>query len=119
MEIIRNPISPEFQVLNGGDGTSNISWDYELGYNATVELSGLPGARVLDAPTNVVQGNYGTLEVTQDAIGPKTLTLPASFLVVNSGTGAIAIPPAPNSIHIISWVYNGTDFLVSYGLSFT
>lgn len=107
------------QVLEGGDGASNISWDYSLGYNATVTLSGLPGARTLDAPTNVSAGDYGTLIVVQDAIGSKTLTLPASFLVVNSGTGAIAIPPAPNSIHVISWVYDGTNFLTSYGLSFT
>ena len=107
------------QILTGGDGATNITWDYSNGYNAKVTLSGLPAARVLDEPTNVSEGDYGTLIVVQDAIGSKTLTLPASFKVVNSGTGAIAIPPAPNSIHVISWVYDGTNFLTSYGLSFT
>ena len=109
-----------FQTLTGGDGVTNITWDYSLGYNAKVTLSGLPAAvRVLDEPTNVSSGDYGTLMVVQDAIGTKTLTLPASFKVVNGGGGAITITATPNAIDVISWVYDGTNFLVSFGLNFT
>ena len=110
-----------FQTLTGGDGVTNISWDYSLGYNAKVTLSGspVPGVRILDTPTNVTNGDYGTLMVVQDAIGAKTLTLPASFKVVNGGTGAITITATPNAIDVISWVYDGTNFLVSFGLNFT
>ena len=107
------------QVLEGGDGAANISWDYSLGYNATVTLSGLPGARTLDAPTNVSAGDYGTLIVVQDALGSKTLTLPGSFKVVNDGGGAIALTSDPNAIDVISWVYDGANFLTSFGLNFT
>jgi len=108
------------QILTGGDGATNITWDYSNGYNAKVTLSGLPAAvRVLDEPTNVSSGDYGTLMVVQDAIGTKTLTLPASFKVVSGGGGAIAVSAAPNSKDVISWFYDGTDFLVSFGLNFT
>jgi len=119
MRLIRKLISPIFQSLTGGDGVTNISWNYRLGYNAEVILSGVPSARTLDEPTNVSEGDYGTLNVVQDAIGAKTLTLPASFKVVSGGSGAISVTATPNATDVISWVYDGTNFLVSFGLNFT
>ena len=56
--------------------------------------------------------------VIQGPVGGKTLTLPASFKVVNGGAGAITLSTAPNSVDSISWVKKGTDFLVSVGLNF-
>lgn len=112
-------VNSSFQTLEGGDGGSDISWDYSLGYNAKVTLSGLPGARVLSSPTNVSDGDYGTLIVIQDGIGAKTLTLPASFKVISGGGGAITLTATPNAKDVISWTYDGTDFLVSFGLNFT
>jgi uncharacterized membrane protein len=115
-----------FQTLTGGDGVTNITWDYSLGYNAKVTLSGLDVVpanliRTLAAPTNVSDGDYGTLIVIQDAamVAPRTLVLPASFKVVNGGAGAIAISATAGAKDVISWVYDGTDFLVSFGLNFT
>ena len=108
-----------FQTLTGGDGVTNISWDYSLGYNAKVTLSGVPGARILDTPTNVTNGDYGTLKINTGTLPGMSLTLPASFKVVNGGTGAITITATPNAIDVISWVYDGTNFLVSFGLNFT
>jgi len=120
ISVIPSGITSTPQILTGGDGATNITWDYSNGYNAKVTLSGAPAAvRVLDEPTNVSSGDYGTLMVVQDVVGTKTLTLPASFKVVNGGTGAITITATPNAIDVISWVYDGTNFLVSFGLNFT
>ena len=119
-------VSSTFQTLSGGGAVAPIAWDYSLGYNAKVTLSGLDVVpanviRTLAAPTNVSDGDYGTLIVIQDAamIAPRTLVLPASFKVVNGGVGAITITATTNAIDVISWVYDGTNFLVSFGLNFT
>jgi hypothetical protein len=101
-----------FQTLTDA---ANISWDYALGYNAEVTLT---ASRILDAPTNTEDGDYGTLVIIQDGVGSHTLTLPASFKVVNGGAGAITLSTAANSIDTISWVKKGSDFLVSVGLNF-
>jgi len=114
-------VSSAFQTLSGGDGVTNISWDYSLGHNARVTLSGIPiptANRVLDTPTNVSNGDYGTL-VIDSGLLPYTLVLPASFKVVNGGGGVIVLSPPPNLIDVVSWVYDGTNFLVSFGLNFT
>jgi hypothetical protein len=109
--LIVEPIKA-FQTLTDA---ANISWDYALGYNAEVTLT---ASRILDEPTNVSDGDYGTLVIVQDGVGSHTLTLPASFKVVNGGAGAITLSTAANSVDSISWVKKGTDFLVSVGLNF-
>ena len=90
-------------------------WDYDLGYNAQITMV---SDRALAEPTNVEEGDYGTLVITQDATGGWILTLPASFKVVNGGAGAITLSTAANSVDSISWVKKGSDFLVSVGLNF-
>jgi hypothetical protein len=95
---------------------ANISWDYSLGYNADVTLT---ASRILDEPTNVADGDYGTLVILQDVVGSHTLTLPASFRVVNGGAGAITLSTAANSIDSISWVKKDAKFFVTLGLNFS
>jgi hypothetical protein len=97
-------------------GSVAVAWDYSLGYNAQITMS---FDRTLLEPTNVNDGDYGTLVITQDGVGGHTLTLPASFKVVNGGGGAITLSSAPNSVDSISWVKKGSDFLVTLGLNFT
>tara|TARA_R110002167_G_scaffold85996_3_gene232946 strand:+ start:367 stop:834 length:468 start_codon:yes stop_codon:yes gene_type:complete len=109
--LIVDPIKA-FQTLTDA---ANISWDYSLGYNAKVTLT---ASRILDAPTNASDGDYGTLVIVQDGVGSHTLTLPASFKVVNGGAGAITLSTAANSIDSISWVKKEGDFLVTLGLNF-
>ena len=91
-------------------------WDYDLGYNAQITMV---SDRLLAEPTNVADGDYGTLVITQDATGGWVLGLPPSFKVVNGGGGAITLSTAPNSVDSISWVKKGTDFLVTLGLNFS
>lgn len=95
---------------------ATIAWDYSDGYNAQVTLG---GNRTLAEPTNVENGDYGTLEIIQDATGSRTLTLPLNFKVVNSGTGAVTLTTTPGFIDILTWVYDGTSFNVVMGLSYT
>ena len=97
-------------------GSTLVSWDYSLGYNAQITMS---LDRTLAEPTNVNDGDYGTLVITQDSTGGWTLGLPASFKVVNGGGGAITLSTAPNSVDSISWVKKGSDFLVTLGLNFS
>ncbi len=97
-------------------GSTLVSWDYSLGYNAQITMS---LDRTLAEPTNVSDGDYGTLVITQDSTGGWVLTLPASFKVVNGGGGAITLSTAPNSVDSISWVKKGSDFLVTLGLNFS
>ncbi len=124
LDILENNIgssgpSPTIQTLTGGNGATNISWDYSLGYNAKVTFSGVPGVRTLDTPTNVSNGDYGTLIIDNGGFAGMSLVVPASFKVVNGGAGAISISGTANAIDVISWVYDGTNFLVSFGLNFT
>jgi hypothetical protein len=91
-------------------------WDYDLGYNAQITMV---SDRLLAEPTNVADGDYGTLVITQDATGGWVLGLPPSFKVVNGGGGAITLSTAPNSVDSISWVKKGSDFLVTLGLNFS
>ena len=57
--------------------------------------------------------------IVQDVVGGRSITLPASFKVVNSGVGAIILSSAPGSIDSISWVKRGADFLVTVGVDFS
>ena len=91
-------------------------WDYDLGYNAQITMV---SDRLMAEPTNVADGDYGTLVITQDATGGWVLGLPPSFKVVNGGGGAITLSTAPNSVDSISWVKKGSDFLVTLGLNFS
>jgi hypothetical protein len=93
-----------------------LVWDYSLGYNAEITLG---VNSTLAEPTNVEDGDYGTLVIIQGPIGGKTLTLPASFKVVNGGAGAITLSLAANAVDSISWIKKGNDFLVTIGLNFT
>ncbi len=107
--------SVQSKAFIGLIGSTTISWDYSLGYNAQITMS---SDRTLLEPTNVSDGDYGTLVITQNVVGGWSLTLPASFKVVNGGGGAITLSTAANSVDTISWVKKGSDFLVSVGLNF-
>lgn len=108
--------SVQSKAFIGLIGSVAVSWDYSLGYNAQITMS---FDRTLLEPTNVSDGDYGTLVITQDSTGGWNLTLPASFKVVNGGGGAITLSTAPNSVDSISWVKKGSDFLVTLGLNFS
>ena len=78
-----------------------------LGGNRTLAISG------------ATNGMRGRIIVKQDGTGGRTLALPAGSKVVNGGLGAVTLTSAPNSVDILSWVYDGTNFWWTYGANFT
>lgn len=107
-------LSPAFEVLTDG---ATITW--ALGSdrvrNATVTLG---GNRTL-AITGAVDGATGVLIVKQDGTGSRTLTLPGNSKVVGAGAGAITLTTTASAIDILSFYYDGTNYLWTYGKNFT
>jgi len=95
---------------------ASIVWNYALGYNAKVTLT---ANRALAAPSNMRDGDYATLQVIQGGTGSYTMSLPASFKVVNSGAGEVTLSTAVGAIDMLSIVKDGSTYLVTLGNSFT
>jgi uncharacterized protein (TIGR02145 family) len=85
---------------------SIISWDPSLGLNASVTLG---GDRTLSFSTTPVAGSYGTLVVTQNGTGGRSITLPSTTNKVLGSTSAttIALSSAANAIDILNFYYDG------------
>lgn len=97
-----------FSALTDG---ATVTWNMTTGFNKTLTIG---GNRTL-AFTNIQAGDYGTLIITQDATGSRTLTLPAGSKVIDGGAGALTLTAAAGAITIISFVYNGTNYFWTYG----
>ena len=85
---------------------SVISWNPSIGLNASVTLG---GNRTLSFSTTPVAGAYGTLIVTQDGTGNRSLTLPSTTNVVlgSTSTTSIALSSAANATDILNFYYDG------------
>jgi len=102
------PDSYAFQTLTYALTTS---WDMDVSINAIVTLT---GDTTLDI-TNVNSGQVGLIKIIQDVTGTRLLTLPANSIVINGGAGAITLSTDPNAIDVLSFIYDGTDFMWTYG----
>lgn len=87
---------------------ATIAWDPANGLNASVTLG---GNRTLSFTTTPTAGSYGTLVVTQDATGGRTLTLPstANKVLGSTSTTTIALSTAANAKDILNFYYDGTN----------
>jgi len=85
---------------------STISWDPANGLNANVTLG---GNRTLSFSATPTSGSYGTLVVTQDGTGGRTLTLPSGTNKVlgSASTTTIALSSAANAKDILNFYYDG------------
>lgn len=94
-------VGPAYQTLTSG---TSITWatsgekrnnaKLTLAHNATLSITG------------AVEGAQGYLELTQDATGGRTFTLPAGTVI-----GATAsVNTTPNKTTLIAWSYNGSAF---------
>lgn len=111
------PVSKKEWVIL--EDTATLVWDYTLGYNACVTLSAKHTNYTLAEPTGTEDGDYGTLVIDNDGTSITTLALPASFIVVNGGAGAITLTATPFAVDSLSWVRKGAQFLVTFGANFT
>ena len=87
---------------------TTIEWNPTLGLNASVTLA---GNRTLSFTSTPAVGSYGTLVVTQDATGGRTITLPSTtnkVLGSTSGT-TIALSTTANAKDILNFYYDGTN----------
>jgi hypothetical protein len=87
---------------------ATIAWDPVNGLNASVTLG---GNRTLSFTTTPTAGSYGTLVVTQDATGGRTITLPstANKILGSTSTTTIALSSAANAKDILNFYYDGTN----------
>ena len=101
--------------------SSNIAWDMDSGTNASVTLA---GNRTLDL-SNMEAGDTGTIIITQDATGSRTITFGTvnggggTHKVVNGGGGAITLTATASATDILSFMYDGTTVWWTVGYNFT
>lgn len=112
------PCSQTEWLVNSDDQTSRqaplaltdgatITWPIRSSYNAWVVLA---GNRTL-AITGLIKGDYGTIEIYQDAVGSRTLILPAGSKVGNSGAGLLGLSTTANALDIATFYYNHNGIL--------
>ena len=99
------------QALTSG---STISWNPANGLNANVTLNQNSTLSFLTTPAS---GSYGTLVITQDATGGRTITLPSTDNKVlgSTSTTSIALSTAGGSKDILNFYYDGTNFFWNIG----
>lgn len=112
---------------NGLDvATSNVVQSLTDGATVTWATSGvqfpnavvtLGGNRTL-AITGAISGQSGTLIVKQDGTGSRTLTLPSGSKVRDGGSGAVTLSTAANSVDILSYLYDGTNYFWTYAKNY-
>jgi hypothetical protein len=99
------------QTLTDG---STISWNPNLGLNASVTLG---GDRTLSFSSTPAAGSYGTLVITQDATGGRNITLPstANKILGSTSTTTIALSTAGGAKDILNFYYDGINCFWSIG----
>ena len=108
--------------LNLGTTGSTINWNVSgLSTNYQVTLS---AATTLNL-TGVRNGEYGTIIVTQDGVGGRTITLGAvnglvaTHKVINGGGGVPTLTSTASATDILSFTYNGSAMYWTVGNDYT
>jgi hypothetical protein len=96
------------QALTAG---ATIDWNPALGLNASVTLN---QNSTLNFTTTPNVGTYGTVILTQDATGGRTITLPTiagkpNKVLGSTSTTTVALSTAANSKDILNFYYDGTN----------
>jgi hypothetical protein len=93
---------------------ATIAWNPLNGLNASVTLG---GNRTLNFSGSLIAGSYGTLVVTQDVTGGRTLTLPsvANKVLGSTSTTTIALSTAAGAKDIVNFYYDGTNYFWNVG----
>jgi len=99
------------QSLTSG---STISWNPTLGLNANVTLDQNSTLNFSSTPPS---GSYGTLVITQDATGGRSITLPSTTnkILGSTSTTSIALSTAAGAKDILNFYYDGTNCFWNIG----
>lgn len=107
---------------NVGSTGTTLNWDVSgVSTNNQVILT----ANTTLSLINVRNGEYGTLIVTQDAIGGRTLTLgnvngsAGTHRVANGGGGSVILTSNASATDIITFTYNGSTMYWTVGNDYT
>ncbi len=92
-----------FNTTTLTDG-ANISWDLNVNQITKVTLA---GNRILDNPTNLVDGSIYVLTVKQDATGSRTLAFGTAYKF--AGGIAPTITTTANATDILTFISDGTN----------
>lgn len=109
---VSGPPATTIQLTDG----ATITWD--VAAQPSYASVTLEGNRTL-VMSNLSAGMSGVLEVNQDDVGGRSLTLPANSLVANDGGGAVTLTSTANAKDVLAWYYNGEDILWTHGANFT
>ena len=90
---------------------ANINWNPAQGLNAAITLTQNSTLSFTDAPP---VGSYGTVVLTQDGTGSRTITLPSITGVSNkilgsTSTTTVSLSTAANSKDILNFYYDGAN----------
>jgi hypothetical protein len=93
---------------------ATISWNPTSGLNANVTLGGNRTLSLSPAPAS---GSYGTLVITQDGTGGRTLALPSGTNKVlgSTSTTSVALSSAANAKDILNFYFDGTTYFWNIG----
>jgi hypothetical protein len=99
-----------------GTSGGTVNWDIDNSSNAKITLT---SNLTLDI-SNVEDGDYGTLKITQGGAGGFTITLgTGTHQVVNTGAGSITLTGNAGAVDVITFFYDGVEFLWNVGNSYT
>jgi len=115
-------------VANGGTGNTSMAY-VALTYGATTTwtVAGLINNATVTLTGNTTlafsglsNGMTGTLIVTQDATGSRTLSLPSACTnkVIGGGSGTVTLTTAGGGIDILTFTYDGTNCYWTYGKNY-
>ena len=87
---------------------STINWNPTVGANAAITLT---QNSTLSFSSTPAPGSYGTLVITQDATGSRTLTLPSTANIVlgSTSTTTVVLSTTANAKDILNFYYDGTN----------
>jgi hypothetical protein len=94
-----------------------ISWNPNAGLNANLTLAHNGTLSFSTAPT---AGSYGTLVITQDATGGRTLTLPSvtNLVLGSTSTTTVSLSTEANVKDILNFYFDGTTYFWNIGKGF-
>ena len=107
--------------FNSGSGAT-INWN--ISGQSTNYRSTLTASTILNL-TNVRNGDYGTIILTQDGVGGRTIALnnvngsSGIHKVANGGGGSIVLTSTANATDILTFTYNGSTMFWTVGNDYT
>jgi hypothetical protein len=104
-----NP-EPEYTSL-AADESGNITWTFTPSTKVQNTTTILTKAKNKLALIGLTSGAHGRLIVRQDGIGGRSITLPPNSIVEGGGSGTVALTPAPDSVDVLTFTYDGTNLL--------